>query len=106
MGPFEAALATGMDIGMQMQQTRMVAEQAVATPDFGAVQAAGQKPRTATEMNLVGSVMGQSTDLRARIFRRELGRLLQMSWALLLQYGKTAPTISTWTSWHSCPSRH
>ena len=79
-----------MDIGMQMQQTRMVAEQAVATPDFGAVQAAGQKPRTATEMNLVGSVMGQSTDLRARIFRRELGRLLQMSWALVLQYGKTS----------------
>jgi hypothetical protein len=78
-----------MDIGMQMQMTRMTAEQAIAAPDFGAAQnAPGQKPRTATEMNMVGGMANQTSDLRSRIFRRELGYLFRMAWALYIQYAK------------------
>ncbi len=76
-----------MDIAMQMNQTRLVAEQLQSVPDFGAQQNGG-KTRTATEMNLVGSVHGQNIDLRARIFRRELGQVLQLAWALCLQYAR------------------
>jgi hypothetical protein len=80
-----------MDIGMQMQLTRMTAEQSIATPDFGAMQTGqGQKPRTATEMNMVGGMANQTMDLRARVFRRELGYLFRLSWSILVQYGQEA----------------
>jgi len=81
--------AMPMDIGVQMQMTRMTAEQSIAAPDFGAAQnAPGQKPRTATEMNMVGGMANQTMDLRARVFRRELGYGFRLTWGLFIQYMK------------------
>lgn len=92
--PFEIAAVQyppiPMDIERSMVGTRMVAEQSIAMPDFGTGNAINTKERkTATEVQTMASVMGQSTDLRARIYRRELGRGLQMAWAILSQYGAT-----------------
>lgn len=78
-----------MDLQQQMNGTRIVAEQVVQMPDFGAAQPVNtSKARTATEMSMAGQMAAQSTDLRARIFRRELGHLFQLSWSLLIQYKK------------------
>jgi hypothetical protein len=93
--PFELA-AVSMppipgDIANNMLGTRQVAEQLVALPDFGTGSSQpGKDKKTATEVNLIGSVMGQSTDLRARIFRRELGRGLALAYGILLQYAAEA----------------
>jgi hypothetical protein len=91
--PFEIAAVqyppTPIDLQQSMVGTRMVFEQAIALPDFGTGQAINTKERkTATEVQAMASVMGQSTDLRARIFRREVARGLQMAWALLIQYAR------------------
>ncbi len=76
-----------MDLRQGMMDTRMTAEQAVAMPDFGSQQPQqGSKPRTAREVSLVANVMGQSVDLRGRIFRRAVAHLLNLAWALALQY--------------------
>lgn len=75
-----------VDLIQSMTQTRMIGEQLVAVPDAGAMNNIGQKPRTATEASMIGAMMGQNVDMRARIFRRELGRLFQLAWSLLLQY--------------------
>jgi hypothetical protein len=76
-----------MDIGQQMQLTRQTAEQTIASPDFGVQQnAPGQKPRSATEINMAGGLANQSGDMRARIFRRDLGYVFRMGWALAIQY--------------------
>jgi hypothetical protein len=75
------------DIAQSMMGTRQVAEQLVALPDFGTGSSQpGKDKKTATEVNLIGSVMGQNTDLRARIFRRELGYGLTLAYAILCQY--------------------
>ncbi|WP_404422934.1 hypothetical protein [Nibricoccus sp. IMCC34717] len=96
--PFEIAAVqyppVPMDIQQSMVGTRMVFEQAIAIPDFGTGQAINTRERkTATEVQTMASVMGQSTDLRARIFRREVSRGLQMAWALLIQYAREELTF-------------
>ena len=87
--PFELQALTvppiPVDINAQMQGTRAVAEQLIGAPDFG-TQQLGKDNKTAKEVSLIASVMGQSTDLRARQFRRELGAGLRMAWAICLQY--------------------
>lgn len=88
--PFEIQALTippsPVDMGASMQSTRLVAEQLIGAPDFGTGQQNGRDQKTAREVNLIASVMGQSTDLRARQFRRELGQGLRMAWAIALQY--------------------
>ena len=75
------------DLPAAMMSTRQVAEQLVALPDFGTGSSQpGKDKKTATEVNLIGSVMGQNTDLRARIFRRELGYGLNLAYAILCQF--------------------
>ena len=78
------------DIPMQMQAARAVAEQLVTVPDFGMGQASGMAghkgAKTATEASIISQVMGNNTELRSRIFRRELGELLRMAWAICAQH--------------------
>lgn len=77
------------DLAQQMVNTRMVAEQAVAMPDFGTGQAINTKERkTATEIQQISNVMGQSVDLRGRFFRLGMVQLFRLAWALLVQYGR------------------
>lgn len=93
--PFELAAVQmppiPSDISASMMGTRQTAEQLVAVPDFGTGSGQpGKDKKTATEVTLIGNVMGQSTDLRARIFRRELGYGLNLAYAILAQYAAEA----------------
>ncbi len=78
------------DLPMQMQQARGVAEQLITVPDFGLGAASGavghKGAKTATEASIISQVMGNNTELRSRIFRRELGELLRMAWAICAQH--------------------
>lgn len=80
-----------VDIMQSMMNTRQIAQELTGVIDYGTP--AQQSPRdrkTATEVNLIGNVMGQGNDLRARIFRRELSYGLQLAWGILLQYEANA----------------
>lgn len=78
-----------MDIAQGMIGTRGTAEQLIGTPDFGMGQNQTQdKPKTAKEAGIIANVMGQNVDLRARIFRRELGHGLNLAWSILIQYAR------------------
>jgi hypothetical protein len=76
-----------VDIMSKMLATRQVAQELVGVIDFGTpAQANSRDRKTATETNLIGNMMGQGNDLRARIFRRELSYGLQLAWGILLQF--------------------
>jgi hypothetical protein len=78
-----------VDIDKAMMGTRAVAEQLIAAPDFGTgSQQQGKDNKTAREVSLIASVMGQASDMRTRQFRRELALGLSMGWAILKQYAK------------------
>jgi hypothetical protein len=91
--PFElsavAMPGAPVDIQRSMMGTRSVAEQLIAAPDFG-TQQQGKDNKTAKEVSLIASVMGQASDMRTRQFRRELSAGLRMGWAILLQYAGTS----------------
>lgn len=76
-----------VDLPAGMLGTRQTAEQLLAVPDVGTGRAVDpSKNKTAAETNLVASIMGQSQDTRARMFRGELGHLLNLAWAIAVQY--------------------
>jgi len=76
-----------VDVMSKMLATRQVAQELVGVIDFGTPAQANPRDRkTATETNLIGNMMGQGNDLRARIFRRELSYGLQLAWGILLQF--------------------
>lgn len=79
------AIPSSLDEDMNM--TRQLAEYRVQAPDFGILSENGGK-RTATEISAISGQTGQGSDLRARVFRLDLGDTYRMAWALLLQYGK------------------
>jgi hypothetical protein len=69
---------------MEMQNTRAIAEDVTAMPDFGMTKRNSQREaRTAREIDAVSNLLGMSTDLRARIFRKRLAQLHRMCWAIL-----------------------
>ena len=75
----------------QMNIMREVAQNRVSTPDFGLTQTLQDTSRrTATEIQAIGGLYQQSSDLRMRIFRIALGNLYRMSWSILLQYDKSS----------------
>ena len=75
----------------QMNIMREIAQNRVSTPDFGLTQTLqNTERRTATEIQAIGGLYQQSSDLRMRIFRIALGNLYRMSWSILLQYDKTS----------------
>ena len=72
-----------------MVQTRSIAEQRVANPDYGIGQVIDTtNRRTATEVQAIGAQSQQAGDLRARVFRMALAKLYKMAWALYEQYDK------------------
>jgi hypothetical protein len=73
----------------EIQATRGLAEQRVGLPDFGVGQDQNpNKPRTATEVNSITTVMQQSNDLRARVLKDGTSRIYEQAWSILLQYQK------------------
>ncbi|WP_157837112.1 hypothetical protein [Geminisphaera colitermitum] len=78
-----------VDTQQGMLGTRQTAEQLVGVPDFGtgSQQPSGER-KTAKEVSLIANVMGQSVDMRARIFRKELAHGLAIMWAILSQYAR------------------
>ena len=75
----------------QMNIMREIAQNRVSTPDFGLTQSLqNTERRTATEIQAIGGLYQQSSDLRMRIFRIALGNLYRMSWSILLQYDKSS----------------
>lgn len=76
----------------EINSNRSMAEQRVGIPDFG-VAGPGQPQRdnkTATETNVITSVMQQSNDLRARILKGSITRIFEQSWSLLKQYDRAS----------------
>lgn len=89
--PFKLAAVTfpsmPVDLAQQMQGTRQTAEQLLKVPDAGTGRTVDPtKNKTAAETNLIASIMGTSTDSRSRLFRRELGKLLNLAWSVAVQY--------------------
>lgn len=73
-----------IDFDNEMMAVRNLAEYRIAMPDYGIGSAEpGNDKRTATEVKAVGALMGVSIDLRARIFRRALGKAYRIAWSLL-----------------------
>jgi hypothetical protein len=71
----------------EINANRSMAEQRVGIPDFGV--GAPDRPqgnKTATETNVITSVMQQSNDLRARILKGSITRVFEQGWSLLKQY--------------------
>ena len=72
-----------------MTQTRSIAEQRVANPDYGIGQVIDTaNRRTATEVEAIGAQSQQAGDLRARIFRMALAKLYKMAWELYVQFDR------------------
>ena len=83
--------APPISFDQQMNIMREIAQNRVSTPDFGLTQTLQDTSRrTATEIQAIGGLYQQSSDLRMRIFRIALGNLYRMSWSILLQYDKTS----------------
>ena len=74
----------------EINMTRVIAEQRIGMPDFGAQSMYDNKGdrRTATEINAITGVMAESNDLRARVLRLSLGDVYRQTWELYLQYNK------------------
>ena len=73
----------------EIQQQRLTAEQLIGIPDAGLQnQFKGNDRRTASEVNLIGSVMSQVSDLRSRVFRRALAAVFAQAWGLYVQHEK------------------
>ena len=73
----------------EIMQQRLTAEQLIGIPDAGIQnQFKSGERRTASEVNLIGTVMSQVTDLRSRIFRKALAEAFTQAWKLYVQYDK------------------
>ena len=76
----------------EMANTRDLAEQLFAVPDFGVGEKgfdSGKKKssdRTATETNYMASITNTMMDAQARIDRQQLGKLYNQAWDLLYQF--------------------
>lgn len=74
----------------EMINQRMIAEYVIAMPDFGLTQQQNSKnARTATEISQIGSLMSQSSDLRARVFRISMGKVFRQAYSILTQFAAT-----------------
>lgn len=76
----------------EINSVRSMAEQRVGIPDFG-VAGPNQPQRdnkTATETNVITSVMQQNNDLRARILKGAMSRIFAQSWSILKQYDRAS----------------
>jgi len=70
---------------------RITAEQLIGVPDAGLTsQMNNNERRTASEVNLIGTLMSQVVDLRSRVFRRSLAEAFAQAWALYVQHDKAS----------------
>jgi hypothetical protein len=67
----------------EINTTRLTAEQLIGIPDAGLSQLQRSERRTASEVNLIGSIMTQVTDLRSRVFRLALAQAFRKAWVIL-----------------------
>lgn len=81
------------ELDTEMQFARAHAEYRVQMPDLGAnthLTPSGRGPQgervTATQINAIVGMSGQGNDMRARIFRLDLGDIFSMAWSVLVQY--------------------
>lgn len=73
----------------EMANTRMVAEQRIATPDFGiGGMDQGRDNKTAAEVEELSAMRNSVTDMRSRCFRRQLGAMYFQAWELYKQYDR------------------
>ena len=72
----------------EMVQMRQVSEYLVSMPDYGLTQGrlGSSKPRTATEVQNIGQLMGVNTDLRIKLFRLALSEIYKQAYAILVEY--------------------
>lgn len=83
-----------LELDQEMNFTRALAEYRVQMPDLaspshlapGGRGAAGGERVTATAINAIVGQSGQGNDLRARIFRLDLGDIFKQAYSVLLQY--------------------
>ena len=74
---------------IELSNHRMTAEQLVGVPDAGLTQQfKSNERRTASEVNLIGSLMSQVVDLRSRVFRKSLATVFRQAWQLYVQHDK------------------
>ena len=74
----------------EIMKQRMTAEQLIGIPDAGLQnQFKGNERRTASEVNLIGTLMSQVSDLRSRVFRRALANAFTQAWKLYTQYDRS-----------------
>ena len=74
-----------------MDMMRSIAEDRTQVPDLSSGEhVSGTKGKggnpTATQINAVVGQSGQGNDMRARVFRLDLGEILKMGWAIASQY--------------------
>lgn len=79
-----------VDFDQEIQSNRSFAEQRVGIPDFGvgAQEGSQGKNKTATETNVITTVMQQSNDLRARVTKEAVSKIYEQAWSILRQYKK------------------
>lgn len=78
-----------LSFDVEMNQTRLMAEQLVGIPDGGLTSHLnGSEARSATEVQTVAGLMSQVVELRARVFRQALAECFTHAWSLLVQYAK------------------
>jgi len=72
----------------EMTQMRQVAEYLVSMPDFGLTQGrlGSSKPRTATEIQNIGQLMGVNTDLRIKLFRLAMSHIYKQAYSILTEF--------------------
>jgi hypothetical protein len=69
---------------VEINSHRLTAEQLIGVPDAGLNQMQSNERRTASEVNLIGSIMSQVVDLRSRVFRKALAETFQQTWAIYM----------------------
>ncbi len=81
--------APPVSLDVEINSQRLTAEQLIGIPDAGLQnQFKGNERRTASEVNLIGSIMSQVSDLRSRVFRKSLANVFTQAWKLYTQYDK------------------
>lgn len=74
-----------MDLDMEMQNIRQIAEQNIMVPDFGIGGSQGNKDsRTATEVGYIQNIAGTGIELKGRVYRLGPKSIFKASWATLL----------------------
>lgn len=88
-----------MDLDMEMQNSRQLAEQNVMVPDFGIGGSQGGKDsRTATEVGFIQNLTGTGIELKGRVFRLGLRDTYRVSWALILHNRSSQDELIAFTS--------